>query len=62
MTKKKEMLDNKRAIEDLEKQHKHYTEEHNKLQTLMIKTQGALEVLKQIEKGVEIPNDSESTN
>ena len=62
MTKKKEILTNKKAIEELEKQHKHYVEEQNKLQTMIVKAQGALEILKQIEEGVEIPNDSESTD
>ena len=45
MTKKKEILTNKKAIEELEKQHKHYVEEQNKLQTMILKAQGALEVL-----------------
>lgn len=62
MTKKKELLDNQGAIEDLKAQLKQYTADYNALNSKILKTQGALEVLEQLEKGVEIPNDSESTN
>ena len=55
MTKKKEMVNNKEAIESLKVQIKNYH-----IQSL--KAQVALEVLEQLEKGVEKPNDSESTD
>ena len=61
MTKKKKLLDNKGAIEDLEKQLEEYTRQQSNLSALMLKAQGALDVLKQLEEGVEI-NDTKSTD
>ena len=61
MTKTKKLLDNKGAIEDLEKQLEEYTKQQNNLSALMLKAQGALDVLKQLEEGVEI-NDTKSTD
>ena len=61
MTKTKKLLDNKGAIEDLEKQLEEYTSQQSNLSALMLKAQGALDVLKQLEEGVEI-NDTKSTD
>lgn len=61
MTKTKKLLDNKGAIEDLEKQLEEYTRQQSNLSALMLKAQGALDVLKQLEEGVEI-NDTKSTD
>ena len=61
MTKTKKLLDNKGAIKDLEKQLEEYTEQQSNLSALMLKAQGALDVLKQLEEGVEI-NDTKSTD
>ncbi len=61
MTKTKKLLDNKGAIKDLEKQLEEYTKQQSNLSALMLKAQGALDVLKQLEEGVEI-NDTKSTD
>ena len=61
MTKTKKLLDNKGAIEDLEKQLEEYTRQQSNLSALMLKAQGSLDVLKQLEEGVEI-NDTKSTD
>ena len=61
MTKGKKMLDNAGAIADLEKQLEDYYKQQNQVSALILKAQGALDVLKQIEEGVEI-DDTKSTD
>ena len=61
MTKGKKMLDNAGAIKDLEKQLEDYTKQQGQLGAVILKTQGALDVLKQIEEGVEV-DDTKSTD
>ena len=56
----KKMLDNKGAIVELEKQLTGYKQDQIKVASLILKAEGALEILSQIEEGVEI--DTESTN
>lgn len=56
----KQMLDNKGAIVELEKQLADYKKDQMKLAALILKAEGALEILSQIEEGVEI--DTKSTN
>ena len=60
MTKGKKLLDNVGAIADLEKQLEDYHKQLGQLSALILKAQGALDVLKQIEEGVEI-DDTKST-
>ena len=54
MTKGKKLLDNAGAIENLEKQLADCNNQQAKLSALILKTQGALDVLRQIEEGVEV--------
>ena len=61
MTKGKKLLDNAGAIENLEKQLADCNNQQGKLSALILKAQGALDVLKQIEEGVEI-DDTKSTD
>ena len=61
MTKGKKMLDNAGAIKDLEKQLEDYTKQQGQLGAVILKTQGALDVLKQIEEGLEV-DDTKSTD
>lgn len=61
MTKGKKLLDNAGAIENLEKQLADCNNQQAKLSALILKTQGALDVLRQIEEGVEV-DDSKATD
>jgi hypothetical protein len=61
MTKGKKLLDNAGAIADLEKQLEDYHKQQGQLSALILKAQGALDVLRQIEEGVEI-DDTKSTD
>tara|TARA_R100001082_G_C4354308_1_gene156035 strand:- start:879 stop:1064 length:186 start_codon:yes stop_codon:yes gene_type:complete len=61
MTKGKKLLDNAGAIENLEKQLADCNNQQGKLSALILKTQGALDVLRQIEEGVEV-DDTKSTD
>ena len=61
MTKGKKLLDNAGAIENLEKQLADCNNQQAKLSALILKTQGALDVLRQIEEGVEV-DDTKSTD
>ena len=61
MTKGKKLLDNAGAIENLEKQLADCNNQQGKLSALILKTQGALDVLRQIEEGVEV-DDSKATD
>ena len=56
----KKMLDNKGAIAELEKQLADYKKDQMKLSAVSLKAEGAIEILSQIEEGVEI--DTKSTN
>ena len=60
MAKKRELLTNLDAIEELRKQINLYSSNVQEANTRLLKAQGALEVLEQLEKGVEKPNDSKS--
>tara|TARA_R110002020_G_scaffold4426_2_gene19381 strand:+ start:596 stop:784 length:189 start_codon:yes stop_codon:yes gene_type:complete len=62
MSKKKNMLTNKEAIVEMEKQVQHYSQQLNENNSKLLKAQGALEILTQLEEGVEKRNDSESTD
>ena len=62
MTKSKEVLSNADAIEELKKQIEVYTKTIQENNTRLLKAQGAIEVLEQIEEGVEKSNDSEATD
>ena len=62
MTKKKDLLTNKDAIVEMEKQVKHYSQQLNETNAKLLKVQGALEILTQLEEGVEKPNDTKSTD
>tara|TARA_R100001594_G_scaffold150136_2_gene210165 strand:- start:2374 stop:2562 length:189 start_codon:yes stop_codon:yes gene_type:complete len=62
MTKKKNLLTNADAIKELEIQVKTYSAAIQENNAKLLKAQGALEVLQQLEEGVEKPNDSESTD
>ena len=61
MTKGKKLLDNAGAIVDLENQLENYHKQQGQLASLVLKAQGALEILKQIEEGVEV-DDTKSTD
>ena len=60
MTKGKKLLDNAGAIENLEKQLADCNNQQAKLSALILKTQGALDVLRQIEEGVEVDDSKAS--
>jgi len=59
--KEKKLLDNAGAIENLEKQLADCNNQQAKLSALILKTQGALDVLRQIEEGIEV-DDSKATD
>lgn len=59
---KSNLMTNKEAIEELQSKVEQLKEACKEKEVMLLKTQGALEVLMQLDKGVVKPNDSKSTD